>query len=124
MEEAYEFSEYKKVRKKELEDFIRNFAALYAMKSSTRNILIEKSVKTTEMLEEKFMMIFKCLVNISRPTKDGVITMERVELLWKERTYDDDINGPAIYAIDEFLGMAAPEITVVEPENDDDGVNF
>lgn len=124
MEEAYEFSEYKKVRKKELEDFIRNFATLYAMKSSTRSILIEKSVKTTEMLEEKFMMIFKCLVNISRPTKDGVITMERVELLWKERTYDDDVNRPAIYAIDEFLGMAAPEIATVEPENDSDGVNF
>ena len=131
MNEAYEFADYKKVRKKELVDFIHSFATRYAHRASTRTILIEKSIKTVEELEEKFMTIFKCLVNISRPTRDGVITMERVELLWKERTFEEDDLQPHIYMIDEFLGMAAAEITQSDEQNfevgpgiEEDGVNF
>jgi hypothetical protein len=124
MKESYEFSDYKKVRKKELDDFISNFAKRYAMKASTHSIIINKSIETMKELEEKFMTIFKCLVNISRATRDGVITMERVELLWKERTIEENDFQTQIYAIDEFLGVARAEIQTIDVEVEKDEVNF
>ena len=125
MNESYEFSEYKRVRKLELDEFIRNFALRYAIRSSTHTILIEKSIDAMNLLIEKFTTIFKCLVNVSRPSKDGSITMERVELLWKERSVEEDGTVSQVYAIDEFLNLVDPEIYTVEPESDEeDGVNF
>ena len=105
MEESYEFSDYKQCKKKELDDFIRNFATRFAIKASTKDILIDRSILTNTDLREKFMTIFKCLVNVSRPTKDGTIKMERVELLWKEKEDKYNINMEKFYVINEFLNM-------------------
>ena len=77
-----------------------------------------------EELEEKFMTIFKCLVNVSRATRDGVITMERVELLWKERTIEENDLQTQIYAIDEFLGVARAEIQTIDVDVEKEEVNF
>ena len=92
MQASYEFSDYKTVKKRELDNFIRNFAVRYAQKASTREILIERSILTIQSLIEKFDTIFKCLVKVSRPTKDGTITMDRIELLWQER--NNETNNP------------------------------
>lgn len=105
MNESYEFSDYKTAKKKELDNFIRNFAIRYAQKASTREILIDRAIVTIDSLIEKFTAIFKCLVNVSRPTKDGTISMERVELLWKERENRYDDPNKKIFMIDDFLGM-------------------
>lgn len=105
MEEAYEFSDYKQCKKIELESFIRNFAIKYANSASTREILIERSILTIQDLSDKFMTIFKCLVNVSRPSKDGTIKMDRVELLWKERELYSEIYKEKIYMINEFLNL-------------------
>lgn len=112
MMEAYEFSDYKICKKVELESFIRNFAIRFANNASTREILIERSILTITDLIEKFMTIFKCLVNVSRPAKDGTIKMERVELLWQERTNYNDIHNEKIYIINEFLNIV--ENNVIE----------
>jgi hypothetical protein len=108
MQESYEFSDYKTCKRRELEDFIRNFAIRYAQKSSTREILIDRSILTIQDLIEKFKTIFKCLVNVSRPTKEGTINMERIELLWKERDKFNNDYNQHIYAIEEFLGVMQP----------------
>ncbi len=105
MEEAYEFSDYKVCRKSELDSFIRNFAIRYANKASTREILIERSILTITDLVDKFMTIFKCLVKVSRPAKDGTVKMERVELLWKERDNYYEAHTEKFYILSEFLDM-------------------
>lgn len=120
MTEVYEFSDYKTCKKRELDDFIRSFATRYAIKASTKNILIDRSILTMKDLIDKFTNIFKCLVNVSRPTKDGTLTMDRVELFWKERDIEENNPNSHIYAIDAFLDM----IDDNREENNEDCVNF
>lgn len=105
MGEAYEFSDYKQCKKVELESFVRNFAIRFANKASTREILIERSILTITDLIDKFMTIFKCLVKVSRPAKDGTVKMERVELLWKEKEDYSQARTEKFYIINEFLDM-------------------
>ena len=105
MDEAYEFSDYKQCKKVELESFVRNFAIRFANKASTREILIERSILTITDLIDKFMTIFKCLVKVSRPAKDGTVKMERVELLWKEKEDYSQAHTEKFYIINEFLDM-------------------
>ena len=106
MQEAYEFSEYRQCKKVELNSFIRNFAIRFANNASTREILIERSILTINDLIDKFMTIFKCLVKVSRPAKDGTIKMERVDLLWKEREdYYSNQTAENVYILNEFLNL-------------------
>lgn len=105
MQEAYAFSEYKTCKKSELDSFINSFATRFANKASTKEILIERSILTMGDLKEKFMTIFKCLVNVSRPSKTGIINMERVELMWKERElYNTDLSDK-VYILNDFLDI-------------------
>lgn len=112
MEEAYEFSDYKQCKKAELESFIRNFSIRFANNASTREILIERSILTITDLIDKFMTIFKCLVKVSRPSRDGTIKMERVELLWKEKEDYSQIHTEKLYIINEFLDMIDGNCTI------------
>lgn len=119
MEESYEFASYKTCKKTELKSFIKNFAVRYVNKASTREILIERSITTVESIIEKFTNIFKCLVNVSRPSKDGTIKMEPVELLWKERENGNKNANDSIYILDDFLGLIQ-----ANEENSNEDVNF
>lgn len=112
MEEAYEFSDYKQCKKAELENFIRNFSIKFANNASTREILIERSILTITDLIDKFMTIFKCLVKVSRPSRDGTIKMERVELLWKEKEDYSQAHMGKLYIINEFLDMIDGNCTI------------
>lgn len=112
MEEAYEFSDYKQCKKAELENFIRNFSIKFANNASTREILIERSILTITDLIDKFMTIFKCLVKVSRPAKDGTVKMERVELLWKEKEDYSQAHTGKLYIINEFLDMIDGNCTI------------
>lgn len=112
MEEAYEFSDYKQCKKAELENFIRNFSIKFANNASTREILIERSILTITDLIDKFMTIFKCLVKVSRPSRDGTIKMERVELLWKEKEDYSQAHTGKLYIINEFLDMIDGNCTI------------
>jgi hypothetical protein len=103
MIESYEFSEYKSCKKIELENFIRNFVIRFVRNASTREILIERSILTIKDLIDKFTTIFKCLVKVSRPTKNGMINMERIEVLWKERdSYNTDISDK-VFILNDFI---------------------
>lgn len=120
MEEAYEFSDYKKCKKMELESFIKNFAVRYAIKASTNQILIDRSILTINDLVDKFMTIFKCLVKVSRPTKDGTITMDRIELLWKEKTDYENAHNEKFYIINEFLNMIDDDCAIEKIEEEEE----
>lgn len=103
MNDVYNFIECETCHKNDLNKFIKDFAIKYANDASTREILIDRSILTINDLIEKFMIIFKCLVNVSRPNKSGIISLEKVELLWQEKeSYSQDQSGK-VYIIDEFL---------------------
>ena len=125
MKESYEFSDLKQCHKRELEAFIRSFAIRFANNASTREILIERSVLTITDLVEKFMMIFKCLVSVSRPSKDGIIKMERVELLWKEKEkYGNVVNMENFYIINDFLNMLDDDCEIENVSLEEDLMEF
>ena len=117
MEEAYEFSEYKTCKVSEMQQFIKNFAIRYAHKESTKLIFIERSMLTVKELVDKFTTIFKCLIDVSRPTKDKTVTMERVELLWPEREYySSSDQNEKLFILEEFLENPLLEIETVGEE--------
>jgi hypothetical protein len=58
------------------------------------------------------MTIFKCLVKVSRPSRDGTIKMERVELLWKEKEDYSQAHTEKLYIINEFLDMIDGNCTI------------
>jgi hypothetical protein len=106
MKKAYEFSDLVKVHKGELNKFLINFANEYAMRESTNEIVILRSEMTMKELVNTFEKIFKCLIKISRPNKEGIIEMERVELLWQEKEYYTNANlSDKLYILSEFLDI-------------------
>ena len=104
MEETYDFIETGHCTKNELQQYLRSWTTRYLSNASTVEILINKSILTTKSIYEKFEMLFKCLVSVSRPNKQGVINLEKIELLWQER----EDNSPSkqiekLFDLDDFL---------------------
>jgi hypothetical protein len=106
MHKAYDFSDLKTVHKSEIQNFLTNFAQDYARQASTDEIIILRSELTMKGLIDTFEKIFKCLVKTSRPTKEGIVDMERVELLWKEKEYycNSDLSEK-VYILADFLNL-------------------
>lgn len=102
MNAAYEFSDKKTVHKNEVQQFLIDFSKKYATHESTDEIIIDRAEMTMSALKDTFEKIFKCLIKTTRPTKEGMVTMERVELLWQERDYSHDVSNH-IFILDEFL---------------------
>lgn len=102
MNAAYEFSDKKIVHKNEVQQFLIDFSKKYAAHESTDEIIIDRAEMTMSTLKDTFEKIFKCLIKTTRPTKEGIVTMERVELLWQERDYSQDVSNH-IFILDEFL---------------------
>lgn len=102
MNAAYEFSDKKIAHKNEVQQFLIDFSKKYATHESTDEIIIDRAEMTMSTLKDTFEKIFKCLIKTTRPTKEGIVTMERVELLWQERDYSQDVSNH-IFILDEFL---------------------
>lgn len=106
MNEVYKFSENKTCTQSELEAFIRNFSTRYAQDASTDDIVISLAELSMKKIIDAFTKIFKCLIKVSRPKKGKILSLERVELLWREReAVGKDGETENVYVIDEFLGM-------------------
>ena len=106
MTEVYNFSDRGTVTKSDYNIFLKDFAIRYANKVSTDTIKVNLAVMTMDDMVKKFDQIFKCLVKCSRPKRDGRFNMERVELLWPERTSLQDNISEMIDSsfLGEFLG--------------------
>lgn len=106
---AWEFAEAGSCHKMDLDKFLVNFATQYAEQDSTVEVLIANSPLTIKKLKNTFERIFKCLVQCSRPKKDGTIHMERQELLWKKRSlFGTDNPNDNIYTLEDFLESIVP----------------
>ncbi len=93
MSDVYNFvskNEEKGVTKKEIEDFINDFAIKYAVNDSSHEIPILSSTLAMEEIKKSLTDVFKCLVDVGRPRKDNTMTLHKCELLWQEK--QDDIN--------------------------------
>lgn len=86
MEESYSFSDLGETTKSDYNNFLRSFSIKYANRVSTNVIKVNLAAMTMDDMVKKFDQIFKCLVKCGRPNRQGKFTMERVELLWPERT--------------------------------------
>ena len=104
MKEAYEFSDKALVNKVDIQNFLNDFSRRYAQRESTGLVLIDKSELTMLSMHDIFEKIFKCLIKTSRPSKDGLVTMERVELLWPTRDYYNNDMSDKLFFLEEFLG--------------------
>jgi hypothetical protein len=103
---TYDFTEQGMVKKGEIENFCNRFAENYARMESTEKMPIYKSMHTMDILREKFFNLFKCLVKIGRASKktNGLVPMERIELLWKEKEYYTSSNlNEKLFIFAEFL---------------------
>lgn len=117
MEKTYDLVKKKKVDKNDIVKFIRDFAIQYAIMASTEDIIITRSEKMMTQLNETFTDIFRSLVEVSRPNKQGIVTLKKIELLWKEKTYyNDEGIKEKIYIIADFLNDTT-EITNIENDN-------
>lgn len=117
MNKTYEFSDKKTVHKNEIQEFLIDFTKNYASRVSTNEIIVDRSELTMTMLKDTFEKMFKCLVKTTRPTKEGMVNMERIELLWQERERNTNINiNDHLFILDEFLENN------VEIENCDDKI--
>ena len=119
MKSAYEFCDLKTVHKSEIFKFHQTWALKYAQQESTDKIIIERSPLTMETLVDTFKKLFNCLIKQSRPTKEGMIDMERVELIWKERKNNDTQEmNEQLFALAEFLDNNKIDVEYIDDEND------
>ena len=109
MERTYEFvTKNDKCHKRDIAEFISGFCKEYASKESSEQVKIILSKLTMERLDKQFTTMFKCLANVSRPDKKGVVKLSKAELLWdkkEDKSYDPNscISGTVL---DEFLKFA------------------
>lgn len=85
MNRVYALCEQETMKKYEVDHFISQYSMEYAEKESRGVIQIYKAQYTMGTIKKKFEEIFKCLVKMSRPNKEKIVKLEKVELLWKER---------------------------------------
>ena len=108
MTDAYRFSDRGMAKKNEIIEFCNMHAERYATRESKDNLIITHSLVTMEKLRDKFYKLFRCLVNVGKPSKKNgnMCPMERVELLWKEKEYytSSDLNEK-IFVLSDLLGI-------------------
>lgn len=112
IEKVYDFVDKNpRVKKIEVERFVNERAQEYAKSDSTDKIIIMNSPITIEKYRDKLYSIFKCLVNISRPNKERIVNLEKIELLWVEKDEKVRRFNDQIKFLDDFLGCMNIEET-------------
>ena len=114
MKDAYEFSDLKTVHKSDIVKFNKNWALKYATMESGDGVIIPNATMTMETLEKTFTNIFKCLINTTRPGKDGIVNMERVDLIWQERESETNRLNEAAFLLADFLGNNVIDTEIIE----------
>ena len=108
MNAAYKFSELGAAKKSEIIEFCNKFAEDYAKKESNDKLIINHSLIMMDKLKDKFYKLFRCLINVGKPKrKEGnKCSMERIELLWKEKEYYTNANlNEKMFVLTDLLGI-------------------
>lgn len=117
---TYKFSELGAAKKSDIIEFCNNQAELYAQKESRGELVINYSLLMMDKLKDKFYKLFRCLVNVGKPKKkDGnKCSMERVELLWKERVDNNVSINERIFELADLLGIDKINTTTIDDMSD------
>lgn len=119
MNKTYDLIEIGKIHKNEIAKFIQDFSIQYAVQSSTDQVMIIRSELAMKKLNDTFTNIFKCLVEVSRPNKEGVVKVKKIDLLWKEKTaYEHKDNPNKIFILAEFLEGAQIDKQVIDSDDE------
>jgi hypothetical protein len=119
MEKTYEFAEQEECKKVEIDKFINKFSFEYMKAESTDpKMAIFLSEIVTEQVKKSFMMLFKCLVSVSKPNKKGIVKLNKIELMWKTREEKESeiYKNENIYILAEFLEHVQINKTVIDNE--------
>lgn len=119
MKDAYEFSDLKTVHKNEIVNFNKKWALKYAQLESDEGVMIDRAEMTMETLEKTFTNIFKCLIHTTRPGNDGIVNMERVELVWKEKENETNRMNSMAFVLADFLGDNIIDNEIIEENTED-----
>lgn len=104
MNRVYDFCQYETVKKTEIQRFLQDYSRSYAMKASKGDVQIIRANITMKTIQDTFTDIFNCLVKMSRPNKQGICTLQKIELLWKEREdYEKIENNEHSFLLAQFL---------------------
>lgn len=95
----------------EKNEFIQQFCERYASNNSKKEVQIGSSTITMKRMINVFDGIFRCIVNISRPNKKKIITMEKVDLLWQTR--DEKFLNPMQGFNYNLTGFISDSISVI-----------
>ena len=108
MEDAYRFSDRGEAKMSEIIEFCNMCAERYATRESKGDLIITHSLVTMEKLRDKFLKLFRCLINVGRAQKkkDNRCPMERIELLWQEKEFYTSTNlNEKIFVLTDLLGI-------------------
>lgn len=106
MADCWTFADKTKTTKKEFESFIHDHTNEYARSVSKDGVDVAISNLTTKRLDNVLTRLFKCLVQCTRPNKQGEFEMQRMELLWEKRGFIKQ-DSENIVMLDEFLEACA-----------------
>jgi hypothetical protein len=123
MHDVYNFSALGAAKKSDIVDFCNKFAEDYARKESKGDLLVYNSIMMMDKLNDKFYKLFRCLINVGKPQKKNgnKCSMERVELLWKERNapYTSQNLNEHIFILTDLLGINNITVQNVDGTLDD-----
>ena len=113
MNNTYRFLDYHVAKtgniettRSEILKFIDDFVKDYASKASTEQIIILNSPDTLKRMNDIMYNVFKCLVDISRPGKNGICKLEKNEILWKTKEeHESEMLDSITYSIEDFFGL-------------------
>ena len=105
MDACWHFADKVKTTKKEFEAFLADHTNEYAKRASGGGVDIPMSELTTKRIHNVLERLFKCLVQCTRPNKQGEFEMNRMELLWEKKGFIKD--GMNIVMLDDFLEACA-----------------
>lgn len=119
MEKTYEFAEKKTCKKTDIDKYVNKFAFEY-MKAESADLktAIYLSELVSEQVKKSFMTLFKCLVNVGKPDKKGIVTISPIKLMWttREEKESETYKNQNIYVLAEFLEHVQINKTVIDNE--------
>lgn len=127
MNDTYKFvednsKEDSEVTKGDLNNFITAKTIEYATRESVGGVNILISPITIDKMQTTLEKIFKCLVSVSRPKKDGIITMKKNELLWVEKEVKEEHTKNIFnhsFMLSEFLDAMKVDIKKIHIQNEE-----
>ena len=117
MQDAYNFSDRGMAKMSDIIEFCNRCAERYATRESKGDLILTHSLVMMDKLRDKFMKLFRCLRNVGRAQKkkNNMCSMERVELLWKERdNYISTNLNEKLFVLTDLLGLDMIETETVE----------